>query len=389
MRLVWEQAGLGRGEVGFVRHPQPFLPETLERCVSEPLDWLLLPQCQWDGELCDFARVMLDDHRRSHAEAAGWRLLDPPREHPAILAWLEQRMLRLWQEKRAREAARIPSARNELPPAQAGVWSGADWVSAAEAPSRPRAGCVARARDSAVLAEILARFLPQAERYLVKVTWHGYAPGTYTGPLALDLLLGALPGRAVLLEGHTSSRNVGGAEIDWDVDAGAAPYLGPAAGCRIPAADGTGGGDRPARGPVSERDRGVVGRRLRRRRGRPGRARGSRAPESGTGRFRSLGLDGAPRGAVDQLRPLQGADPTRHLEPLRLDPAPFANGRGMDRISPTSRRSAATWPGSTGPSFPCSVSWRHSTLRYVGIGRGCTGAVGGTTTSFSPTGYSR
>jgi sirohydrochlorin ferrochelatase len=29
MRLVWEQAGIGRGDVGFVRHPQPFLPETL------------------------------------------------------------------------------------------------------------------------------------------------------------------------------------------------------------------------------------------------------------------------------------------------------------------------------------------------------------------------
>jgi hypothetical protein len=218
MRLVWEQAGLGRGEVGFVRHPQPFLRETLERCVSEPLDWLLLPQRQWDGELCDFARVMLDDHRRSHPEAAAWRLLDPPREHPAILAWLEQRMLRLWQDKRAREAVRIPSARNELPPARAGVWSGADWVSAAEPPSQPRAGCVARARDSAALAEVLARILPRAERYLVKVTWHGYAPGTYTGPLALDLLLSALPARAVLLEGHTSSRNLGGTEVDWDAD---------------------------------------------------------------------------------------------------------------------------------------------------------------------------
>jgi hypothetical protein len=218
MRLIWEQGGLCRGEVGFIRHPQPFLPETLERCLGEPLDWLLLPQRQWDGELCDFARVMLDDHRRSHPEATGWRLLDPPADHPAILAWLEQRMLRLWQEKRAREASRIPSARNERPPARAGVWSGADWVSAAEAPCRPRAGCVARARDSTALAEVLARVLPQAERYLVKVTWHGYAPGTYTGPLALDLLLSALPGRAVLLEGHTSSRNLGGTEVDWDGD---------------------------------------------------------------------------------------------------------------------------------------------------------------------------
>ena len=42
----------------------------------------------------------------------------------AILAWLEQRILRLWQEKRAREAARIPSARNEPLQTQPGVWSG-------------------------------------------------------------------------------------------------------------------------------------------------------------------------------------------------------------------------------------------------------------------------
>ena len=83
-------------------------------------------------------------------------------------------------------------------------------------------GCPSRGlRDSAALAEILARVLPRAERYLVKVTWHGYAARvTDTGPLALDpLLLGArLPGRAVLLEGHTSSRNLGGAEFEWETD---------------------------------------------------------------------------------------------------------------------------------------------------------------------------
>jgi hypothetical protein len=219
MRLLWEQAGLGRGEVGFVRHPKPFLPETLVRCQAEPLEWLLLPHCQWDGELCDFARVMLEDHQRAHPDTAGWRLLDPPRDHPAILAWLEQRVLRLWQEKRARQAARISSARNEPQTVPAGVWSGEDWVSVDEAEVRPRVGCVARARDSARLAEILGRVLPQSDRYLVKVTWHGYAPGTYIGPIALDLLLGALPGRAVLLEGHTSSRNLGGTDIDWDADA--------------------------------------------------------------------------------------------------------------------------------------------------------------------------
>jgi hypothetical protein len=219
MRLLWEQASLGRAEVGFVRHAQPFLRSTLERCLAEPLHWLVLPQCQWDGELSEYAQVMLADHQRAHPEAAGWRLLEPPRDHPAILAWLEQRLVRLWQDKRAREAIRVPSAKTHAPPAPAGVWSGREWVPPGEAVIRPQAGTLARAREPAALAEILARALPKAERYLVKVTWHGYAPGTYTGPAALDLLLGALPGKAVVLEGHTSSRNEGGLDIDWETDA--------------------------------------------------------------------------------------------------------------------------------------------------------------------------
>ena len=102
----------------------------------------------------------------------------PAQDHPAILAWLEQRLLRLWQDKRARQAARIPSVKNQTPPTRAEVLSGEDWVPLGEAAVRPRAGFVARAPDSAPLAEILARVLPQAERYLEKVTWHGYAPGT-------------------------------------------------------------------------------------------------------------------------------------------------------------------------------------------------------------------
>jgi len=219
MRLVWEQAGLRLAEVGFVRHAQPFLRDALRRCAREPLDWILLPQCQWNGELCDYAQVMLDDHRREHPESVAWRRLEPPGDHPAILAWLERRLLHLWQEKRTSQAVRVPSAKHQPAPSPAAVWSGEDWVPASKAAPAPSTGFVARARESAPLAEILARVLPRAEHYLVKVTWHGYAQGTYTGAAALDLLLGALPGRAVLLEGHTSSRNVGGLEIDWEADA--------------------------------------------------------------------------------------------------------------------------------------------------------------------------
>jgi len=221
MRLLWEQNGLGRGEVGFTRHAQPFLPETLVRCLHEPLplQWVLLPYSQWDGELSDFARVMLEDHQRAHPESSAWCLLDPLRDHPAIQAWLEQRMLRLWQEKRSRQAARVPSSKNASSPMRPGVWSEEGWVPLADAPIHVRTGMVARAHEETSLAEILARVLPPADRYLIKVTWHGYAQGTYTSPQALDLLLGALPAKGVVLEGHTSSRNLGGAAFDWELDA--------------------------------------------------------------------------------------------------------------------------------------------------------------------------
>ena len=148
MRLLWEQTGLRLADVGFVRHAQPFLKDALGRCLREPLDWLLLPQCQWDGELCDYARVMLDDHQRAHPEATGWRLLDAPGDHPAILAWLEQRLLRLWQEKRASQAVRVRSAKHQPAPSPAAVWSGEDWVPAARPSIAPRVGCIARARES-------------------------------------------------------------------------------------------------------------------------------------------------------------------------------------------------------------------------------------------------
>jgi hypothetical protein len=219
MRLLWEQTGFGRGEVGFLRHEQPFLPEALQHCQREPLDWILLPQCQWEGELCDHARLILADHQRANPGTRQWQFVDPPGDHPIILAWLEHRLRHLWQEKRARQAARTPSriSQEALPAAE--VWSGGCWQSPDSADLQPRSGLLARARSADALAEILHRVLPAAERYLIKVTWHGYATGTYTEPAALDLLLRALPGKAILLEGHTSSRNLGGADWDWENEA--------------------------------------------------------------------------------------------------------------------------------------------------------------------------
>ncbi len=219
MRTLWEQTGVSRADVGFVRHTQPFLPDALNRSLAEPLVWFLWPQCQWDGELTEYAQVMLSDHQRAHPESAAWRLLDPPRDHPAIQGWLEERVLRLWEEKQTRQAVHQRSAKYHEDSTPSGLWSGTEWLSAPDAPLVPREGCVARVREAESLAEILSRVLPPSERYLIKVTWHGYAQGTYTSPEALDRLLQALSGKAVILEGHTSSRNIGGLDIEWEREA--------------------------------------------------------------------------------------------------------------------------------------------------------------------------
>jgi hypothetical protein len=206
MRLVWEQLGLAAGEVGFVRHAQPFLGQMLEKCLQRPLDWIVLPEAQWKTEHVEFASVILENFQRRHPEAAAWRMAEPPGDHPALTAWLTQRITRLWNEKRTRESARVASPKRS------------------SASTECRAigeGEIARVSDRQQMSCLLERVLPPAkpERVLVKVTWHGYATGTYTDPAALDLLLGALPAPAIVVEGHTSGRNLEEGGFNWETEA--------------------------------------------------------------------------------------------------------------------------------------------------------------------------
>jgi len=217
MRLLWEQLSLGRADVAFLRHAQTFLAAALEHCAREPLDWVLMPQSQWQTEHVDYAQTILENFHRAHGEDAAWTLVPPPGDHPLLSSWLAQRMTRLWQDRRAREAARTPSPNSQGADCAPQIWSGEQWVPVSEA--LPRTGFIAKARHRDAVAAVLERVLPASDTYLVKVTWHGYATGTYTDAAALDLLLGALPGRAVILEGHTSSRNLGGANWDWETEA--------------------------------------------------------------------------------------------------------------------------------------------------------------------------
>ena len=204
MRLIWERLGLAAAEVGFVRHAQPFLLATLEQCARHPQPWTVLPQSQWRTEHCDFAETILSNFQRRNPESAAWRMAAPPANHPAITSWLTQRIARLWREKRSREALRIVSPKRTVHATRQSYTLGA--------------GIIAPAGDRHAMSDLLERVLPSGRpgRVLVKVTWHGYATGTYTDPGALDLLLGALPAKAVVLEGHTSSRNLGGATFDWE-----------------------------------------------------------------------------------------------------------------------------------------------------------------------------
>jgi hypothetical protein len=208
MRLIWERLGLAVAEVGFIRHTQPFLLSTLEQCARNAVQCILLAQAQWMTEHVEFAETILHNFQRTHPEAAEWRMAEPPGNHPAITAWLVQRITRLWTEKRARESARISSAKRSSPVKRRQSWTVGK-------------GTVASIPDRQSMAGLLEQILPatKPERVLVKVTWHGYATGTYTDAAALDLLLGALPASAIILEGHTSSRNLEDAGFDWETEA--------------------------------------------------------------------------------------------------------------------------------------------------------------------------
>ncbi|HSS01882.1 MAG TPA: CbiX/SirB N-terminal domain-containing protein, partial [Kofleriaceae bacterium] len=225
MRLLWEQLGAARGEIAFVRHARPSVPEVLDRCLAEPLHWVAAPLVLWPGAILDYAEVLFDDFRRAHPEAPGFQLAPPVAASPHIRAWLAERLLALFRAHRAREESRAPSLIHASAARESCV-IGPEASCTMDILPRPLGPDLAY--GPGVIAEIvgtdgLARLLEHAgltaERVFVKVTWHGYAPGTFTDAAALDQLLSALPGRAIVLEGHSTGRNLGGAAFDWESEA--------------------------------------------------------------------------------------------------------------------------------------------------------------------------
>lgn len=222
MRLLWEQLGASRGEVAFVRHSRLPLPEQLSSCARSGLVWLCVTQFLWQSVELDYARVIFQDCT-GQFEVQGWRLADALSDHPNLRAWLTQRMLELYRERRARLETKQSSEKHS--PAPAGRVFGAacatpisDW-DPVEPATRFGDTLLARIGNASELEPLLGAFQLGAERCLVKPTWHGYATGTYSDPVALDALLSGLPEGALFVEGHTASKNSDAASFDWEIEA--------------------------------------------------------------------------------------------------------------------------------------------------------------------------
>lgn len=222
MRLLWEQLGASRADVAFVRHGVLPLPEQLRACAHSGLTWLCLPQFLWEQEQLEYARVIFRDSVAEFQQPNS-RFADPLFGHPNVVAWLKQRLLELYRGRRERLDARIRSAKHLE--RQPGTLYGSDGASpivprppGQEAP-RFAGAFIARIGPPAELGTLLSWMDLGGDACLIKPTWHGYATGTYTDPVALGAVLEALPGRAVLVEGHTSSRNAEPATFDWETEA--------------------------------------------------------------------------------------------------------------------------------------------------------------------------
>ncbi|MFT5126639.1 MAG: hypothetical protein ACI8W8_000234 [Rhodothermales bacterium] len=205
MRLIWEQLGLAAGDVAFLRHERTPLPEKLADCASRGPGrcWICLPVFPGEGEQVGFARTILADFAKR--TGIDWPLADAiPGE--AVAACLRLRLLKLWNSHRAKHQHREPSPKYRPSTRESKLHGpyGAGWIAE-----------IAKPGD---LEAAVAKVGLSEGPFFVKVTWHGYATGTYTDAVVLDKLLTALPGKAIILEGHSSGRNTGGADFDWEQD---------------------------------------------------------------------------------------------------------------------------------------------------------------------------
>ena len=221
MRLLWERLGVADADVTFLRHGNRCVPDQLARCSNTPLQWILLPQLLWSGPRLEFVRTLIDDFRKRVPSSSRWALGEPVGHHPSTAGWIQQRLLDLWNRHRSKLETRAPSARYRQLETRDTIHTtdGRKPIDRRfndfDESARYGSALLAETSSSEPLHKLIEGTNLCADTVFIKVTLHGYATGTYTDAIALDRLLSALPGRAVLLEGHSSSRNTGGAGFDW------------------------------------------------------------------------------------------------------------------------------------------------------------------------------
>lgn len=222
MRLLWEHIGALRADVAFLRHEKTPLPEQLATCAHHSHPWIILPQKIWENEHVEYMRLIHKDFAKQNPQAETWVTCDPLGNSELLVAYTQQRLVTLWNEHREKMTVREPSARHKTtaPNYLHGPEKSIELNGLNTLPKTATYGpaIMADVHDTDTFAHILHEFGIQSDPVFVKVTWHGYARGTYTDPVALDKLLSALPNRAVLLEGHTVSRNQGNATFDWETE---------------------------------------------------------------------------------------------------------------------------------------------------------------------------
>ena len=81
---------------------------------------------------------------------------------------------------------------------------------------------IGRVRSSRGLKHLMKGVLPGSDVYLVKPNWYSPMRGGYTDAAALETLLSALPGKAIVVEGYSGDRQDGsavywvhGEKVDW------------------------------------------------------------------------------------------------------------------------------------------------------------------------------
>jgi hypothetical protein len=223
MRLLWEHIGARRADVAFLRHEKTPLPEQLSACTQHALPYILVPQMIWESEHTEYTRLMLSDFKKQNVHAESWGICDPIGASDLLAAYLQQRLVTLWNEHREKMTVREPSPKrkNLLPSYLHGPDKSIelnDLKSTLPQTATYGPAIMADVRDTETFSHLLQTMGIQSDPIFVKVTWHGYATGTYTDPVALDKLLSALPGRAILLEGHTVSRNQGNETFNWETE---------------------------------------------------------------------------------------------------------------------------------------------------------------------------